>query len=311
VVSNTNPQNGWSNITNGVFNFALPADVTSMRLLLDENPDSTPTVVYTPPVSSREISDLDEGTSYLHVQYRDADGWGEILHFKIQIDTALPESFVITETSPGVFRFEATDALSGIARYEVQIDGGPAVEFIDSGDHSYTVPEQQAGPHTLFVKVFDAAGNFITASITFVSVAKPVVDTVVASSSEPEIPSTVGTIVSSGTILITLLSIIVPSFALILLLLFMLYLTWRSVGGLRRRIDKEVAEASTVVHKAFELLKTDLEVDIETLKKATKKRKLTREEAKIMKRLQKNLDEAELVISKEVNDIEREVNGDK
>jgi predicted acetyltransferase len=307
VSSITNPADGWSSATTGIFKFNLPESVVSMRLLLDSEPDSTPSIVYTPPITERSISDLAEGVSYLHVQYQDQNGWGEVLHYKIQIDTKAPSSFIITEVEPGKFLFDAIDDESGIVRYEVQIDGGPAVEFIDDGNHIYVPPEQLAGKHELSVKAFDAAGNFIMASTTYESLPKPVVDMAVATSKETVTPSTMGTIVSNGTVLITLLSIVVPSFALILLLLFMLYLAWRSVGGLRRRIDKEVAEANAVVHKAFQLLKADLEVDIETLKKATKKRKLTREEAKIMKRLQKNLDEAERVISKEVADIEKEL----
>ena len=62
-----------------------------------------------------------------------------------------------------------------------------------------------------------------------------------------------------------------------------------------------------IVHKAFMILKMDLEADIETLKKANLKRKLTREEAKILKRLEKNLNEAELAINKEIADIDKEV----
>lgn len=85
-------------------------------------------------------------------------------------------------------------------------------------------------------------------------------------------------------------------------------MAWRAAGGLRRRISKEVFEARMIVHNAFTILRSDLEEDIETLKKAKNKRKLTREEAKILKRLQKNLAEAEKLISTEVQDIEQEIN---
>lgn len=77
--------------------------------------------------------------------------------------------------------------------------------------------------------------------------------------------------------------------------------------GLRKRVDKEVLETKIIVHKAFELLRDDLEQDIATLKKANTKRKLTREESKILKRLQKNIEEAEKAIGKEVEDIEKEI----
>ncbi len=315
VLSDTNPQNGWSAQTTGIFTFSIPDSVISMRLLLDEKPDSVPVVVYTPPVPQREISDLSEGVSYLHVQYKDAAGWGEILHHKIQVDTEIPETFAIKEVGPGTFLFTAADALSGIARYEVQINNGPAVEFIDDGSHLYRVPEQPAGLHTLFVKAFDAAGNSTSTSIQFESQvnvpAVPVPIPVPVADVESTPVNTNSSIVSNGAVLITVLSIVIPSLALILLLGVLLYLAWRGAGGLRRRVDREVKEANLIVHKAFTLLKTDLELDVESLKKANKKRKLTREESKILKRLQVNLDEAERVISKEVSDIEKEVSSEK
>ncbi len=305
IASASHSLNGWSNQTTGVFNFDLTEDITSIRLLLDDDPTSIPLVVYTPPITSREIKDLDEGVSYLHVQYKNAEGWGEILHYKIQIDTVAPDSFVIKEVATSTFLFEASDAEAGILDFEVQIDGGEVVKFIDDGSHIYRAPELPSGEHTLFVKAFDAAGNFATATASFVAFTPtptPVAEV------KSEVPAVNNMLVQNGTILITILSIIIPSLALILLLIALLFLAWRSVGGLRKRIDKEVLEARVIIHNAFTLLKTDLEEDIETLKKANTKRKLTREEAKILKRLQKNLDEAEKVINKEVSDIEKELN---
>ncbi len=305
VSSETNPQDGWSSQATGTFNFSFSDNVTSLRLLLDKKTDSIPTVVYTPPILSREISDLEEGVSYLHVQYRDDQGWGEILHHKIQIDTKPPESFVIREIVPGTFLFEAKDSSSGIVRYEIQIDGAEVVEFIDDGSHLYKMPEQSAGPHTLFVKAFDEADNFITATLLFEVPPKAL--EVPAPQEQNQVLTTNGFLVPEGAIFITILSIIIPSLALILVLCALLYVAWRSAGGLRRRIDKEVREANMIVQKSFMILKTDLQSDIETLKKASKKRKLTRVETKILKRLQNNLGEAEKAIIKEVADIEKEL----
>jgi hypothetical protein len=305
VISNSHPKDGWSASSTGVFNFSFSDDVVALRLLLDTTPDSVPTIVYAPPIASREIEELEEGVSYLHVQYKDAQGWGDILHYKVQIDTTAPEVLDIQEINPGVFLLESADELSGVSRYEVQIDDGAVVEFIDDGSHVYKAPELTSGQHKLFVKAFDAAGNFVTATVEFEIHHEVVLDTPIQQSQGEELEGS--PLVSHGAILITALSVIIPLLALLLLLGLLLYITWRSVGGFKKRVDKEVREATLIVHKAFTLLKADLEVDIETLKRANEKRKLTREESKILKRLQINLSEAEKAISKEVDDIEKEV----
>ena len=306
VNSKTHPLNSWSNLQSGEFEFDFSAGVTAIRLLLDTKPTSNPIIVYSPPIESKTISDLEEGVSYLHVQYKDATGWSEILHYKIQTDTKVPDSFVIKEVVPGLFLFEAKDSHSGISRYEVQIDGGEMMPFVDDGSHIYKVPEQIAGQHVLSVRAYDAAGNFIVATLPFV-IENKLVETPPVMVAPVEEQTGDGFLVPKGAILITALSIIIPTVALILLLCFMLYSMWQFVGGLKMRINKEVKEASLTVHKAFMILKMDLEVDIETLKKANLKRKLTREEAKILKRLEKNLNEAELAINKEIADIDKEV----
>jgi hypothetical protein len=272
-------------------------DVTAVRLLLDHLPNSVPTVVYEPAITMREVTDLTEGVSYLHVQFKNAKGWGTINHYKLQIDTHAPDSFVISEVAQGVFKFDAKDSLSGIASYKVQIDDREVVDFVDNGDHLYGAPLLSAGAHTLRATAFDKAGNSISATIDFILHATLVAEIV----SEP--PTLKENLVEKGQLMVTILSIVIPFVALVLLLLALLYSVWHSRGGLRKRIDKEVLEAKMIVHKAFALLRDDLAEDVIALERASKKRKLTTTEAKIMKRLKQNINEAEEVISKEVDDV--------
>ena len=145
------------------------------------------------------------------------------------------------------------------------------------------------------------AGNYTISTLPFI-----VAEKLNESQKNIETTPTNNPVLNKGAEMITVLSIVIPFLSLILLLILLLYLAWRSLWGLRKRLDKEVLEAKIIIHKAFALLRDDLEVDIETLKKANTKRKLTREESKILKRLQKNIEEAEKVIGKEVEDIERE-----
>ena len=304
ITSESNPPGTWSSKVDGDFIFTVPNDVEALRLLLDETPSSTPTVLYEPAITSKKLLDIKEGISYLHVQYKNINGWGKMLHYRLQVDTKSPSSLSVEETAIGTFKFTAQDDLSSIALYRVQIDGGAVVSFNSDGLYVYSVPETLVGEHALTVDVFDKAGNSTSTSRQF-SIPVSLQET-------PQIPVTVSPVPFSpvhtvGITLITVLSIVIPCIALIFLLGVLLYLLWRSVGGLRARIDKEVLEARMIVHTAFALLRKDLKEDIATLKKASEKRKLTREESKILRRLQKNIDEAEDVISKEMLDIEKEI----
>jgi hypothetical protein len=304
VISATHPPDAWSKQTTGVFNFTLTDDVVALRLLVDDDPVTVPVVTYTPPIHMREISDLTEGVSYLHVQYKTAAGWGTVLHYKLHIDTTTPESISVKEVAPGTFIVGAKDASSDISHYEIQIDGGDVSQYIDEGSHVYSAPIQAPGAHLLQVKAFDMAGNFIVTTLNFVTNTPPESAVVL-----PDFPAHnlyENALVETGAHIITILSVVIPFVALVFLLVALLYALWRAHGGLKRRIDKEVLEARVMVDKAFALLQADLVEDIHILEKANAKRKLTREEAKILKRLQKNIEEAKQAITKEINDITEE-----
>lgn len=297
---------GWLSSTTAHFKFTLTSDVIALRLLLDDTPESTPVVVYEPPIASRTITDIKEGTSYLHVQYQNRNGWGEILHFKIQVDTTAPLAPLVTEVSPGVFTIEADDQDSGIVYYDIAVDNQTAVQYVDGGDHRYVVPEQKEGIHTLRVIAFDAAGNSAPTSVAFET--KGTSELKTETPNAPDKTENHIGFIRMSTAIIAVLSVIIPLFALVITLGLLLFVVWRAFGGLRRRIDREVFEAKATVQQSFMLIRHDLEEDIKTLEKASKKRKLTREEAKILKRLRENLNAAEQLILKEVVDIEMEIN---
>lgn len=107
--------------------------------------------------------------------------------------------------------------------------------------------------------------------------------------------------------IIILLSLVIPALALATLLGILIFYIWKFFGGVKKSIKKEIDEAKLITQKAFILLRENLEQDVETLQKASEKRKLTKEEAKILKRLRKNIDEAEKVICKEISDVNDEL----
>lgn len=106
---------------------------------------------------------------------------------------------------------------------------------------------------------------------------------------------------------VSALSVAIPFVALFVLLALLLEHSQRALRRLRRKVRQEVHQAEESIGKAFDLLREDLEKQLSLLEKAKTKRDLTKEEARILTRVRKNLRTAEKYIKKEIEDIEKEV----
>ncbi len=165
----------WS--TNKVARLAwsLPADVTAVRTLLDKSASTVPTKVYDSPISSIELTDLPEGVSYFHIQFKNEDGWGKVTHYRLAIDTEKPTEFLVEALPEADYAnpiqtilLKATDATSDIVRYMVRIDAMEAFEFIDTEkSNKITLPSLEPGYHTVIIEAFDEAGNSLVATHSF------------------------------------------------------------------------------------------------------------------------------------------------
>jgi hypothetical protein len=109
-----------------------------------------------------------------------------------------------------------------------------------------------------------------------------------------------------GALAISLLAVFVPLLALLILLLGMVYYSWRKFVALRRRVRKEISEAERALEQAFALLKESIQEQTKMLEKTKSKRALTKEEERVIRRLNKKLDAAEKYVRKEVGDVEKE-----
>jgi hypothetical protein len=110
-----------------------------------------------------------------------------------------------------------------------------------------------------------------------------------------------------GSVILDYLSLANILVACFLLLVAILWYGWHKFLRLKKKLRKEVREAETALHKAFDLLNEDIREQIKLLEKTRTKRQLTEEEEKIIKQLKKDLDDAEKFVRKEIEDIEREV----
>ncbi len=86
----------------------------------------------------------------------------------IYIDTSDPDAISLTanpsnwnQNTQPVITFFASDGLSGIDNYFVKIDMGSYSEQVSP----YTLPIQNVGVHTVFVRGYDRAGNYVETSV--------------------------------------------------------------------------------------------------------------------------------------------------
>ena len=132
ISSPTHPdQTEWYAKKDAKFTWPVPAGATRVRLLVGKIPLAIPTVVYSPAISEREVTNFEDGIWYFNSQFRNSGGWGEVAHFKLQIDTQPPKPFAIkfidgnkTENPKPTVVFDTTDSLSGIDYYKIKIGEG-------------------------------------------------------------------------------------------------------------------------------------------------------------------------------------------
>jgi hypothetical protein len=173
VTSSTHPSSShWYQAHDAKFSWTAESDVTATRLLLGKSANSVPTQEYSPAISSKEVDKIDDGIWYLHVQNKNAAGWGAVTHFMVKIDSSAPETFSMKEveradgTDPRVrLSLNASDNFSGIKSYGIQIDKGEEESWNDDGTGIFESEPLPPGNHSIYARAYDEAGNFATASV--------------------------------------------------------------------------------------------------------------------------------------------------
>lgn len=210
-------QKKWHISTEAVLNWDLPSGVTSVRTLLDSRPTAIPTRVYDSPIRTITLSDLDEGESYFHVQFKNADGWGKVTHYRLAVDSAKPTEIVIapadgtdTNNPEQQLKVDVKDSASEVLRFKVQVDSGEPFEFIkENASSTVTLTGLTPGYHTVIIEAFDEAGNSIIGNYSFniESFEKPVFTEIPAEISEQVIPVIKGKTRANATVEIILTKI--------------------------------------------------------------------------------------------------------
>ena len=113
--------------------------------------------------------------------------------------------------------------------------------------------------------------------------------------------------ITIGKFAIGFFAILIPFIVLVIILILIIIYIWYKYLMLKKRLRKQVREAEAALHKSMDLLKESMREQIKTLEKARTRRQLTEEEEQVIKRLRKDLDAAEKIVKKEIEDIEDEV----
>ena len=160
--------NKWYNVNNPKFSWAVTQDITGVSFLIDNKPSSSPGPISDGLISEKQFENIGEGIRYFHLRLRNASGWGAISHFRFSIDTEVPIDFTMDFSSEEEIlehglkiKFSISDDLSGISRFETKIDNKEILSFPDKELRVYDLPVLDPGKHTVAVKVFDNAGNFV------------------------------------------------------------------------------------------------------------------------------------------------------
>jgi len=169
-------QTAWYNtISNFLVQWPLTTDVTDVATAVNQNPQFDPTVSEGL-FGNKTFPAVGEGVWYLHVRFKNAVGWGPTAHYRIAIDTTPPFPFTATikegsttEISAPTVQFSTKDQPSGIAFYQVLVDGNAAGTTTNA---FFVLPSLSFGSHNVVVQATDYAGN-ITASRLSVTVAQP------------------------------------------------------------------------------------------------------------------------------------------
>lgn len=299
ITSSTHPdQSRWYNIPHVVFDWTNAQGVSAVRLGYDSAPDSKPSVVYTEPISHKEL-DLANGIWYFSVQEKDTSGWGPIGTYKVQIDTLPPLPLTIvflngtTTTTVGTtipIQFATRDELSGIDRYQIVIDDKVLNLTAEEGSKPYAI-SGGPGPHTLIVRAYDKAGNVATA---------PETDFFVMDTGKEE-----NVLFSMGWLAVNYLSLLLIAAAILLTLFFGAWYIRVQFTAYRRRLNRQLGLTEARIHKEFDDLKDAITQELLKLEQVKSVRQLTREEEKLISRFKKLLDQSEIDIEKELEQISR------
>lgn len=278
------------NLSSGTFSWTLPEGITAVALTVSSDPEEEPEKAYRPPISEFTLEEdvLEEGVQYLHVQFKDDEEWGAVAHYAVRVDRTPPQDVNLELVTlplhggkPGL-RVDARDALSGVDRFEVVVNGAVAMTFDEEGSGTlFPLLAEEAGLYVVEVGVYDRAGNVTVtepATLMFADISSPLLGE-------------------------TELFLLAQSVIAILLVLYILMMN-RTYRQKEQRLREEIDEVQEQTAKIFSVLRDDIYEQIQLLRG---RKRISKKEAAALHNLDKTLKISKSVLEKEVEDVEKEL----
>lgn len=175
ITSQTHPDStAWYRATEATFSWDVPRDVTAVRTSFGDNPNAIPDELADTVIDTITIPNIPNGVSYLHVQLRNADGWGEVARYRLavsnqelaEVSVVVPENLDPTNPTPSLI-VDMGDTIAPPSHVLLQIDGAEPIERELSGaTTTVQLPTLKPGYHTVVAEVFDEAGNGVVRSFS-------------------------------------------------------------------------------------------------------------------------------------------------
>ncbi len=163
----------WYAIKNATYQWNIPTGVTAVQTLFGKNADSVPLVAYDPPIGNKGVTNIPDGKWFLHVRFKNANGWGPITHRSVNIDTEKPDQLQVLDSLDNenhvVLDISAHDKTSDISKFAIFVDSVLISEqktTDDSGHIQYTLPALNPGTKAVVVRAYDEAQNYTEKNLT-------------------------------------------------------------------------------------------------------------------------------------------------
>ncbi len=284
----------WYGNANPKFQWVVPAGADAIQTSMSTDSTSIPRVLYSPAVSEKTVSDLEDGVWYFKARARKNGSWGPTVSYVVRIDTHAPEkkniAFSYNEDAKMLtINLDVKDAASGIDKYEVSVNNVRVKTFSEKEviDGKYSFALSAFGANSVKLSVTDYAGNRIEVSDTFYSSTAGIPQVVsLMMAAKKQLMVTIGPMAVAALPLGIVLLTILVAFA------GLSYYLGHRRSSLRRRM--KARKGLLTKSEGLSLLldvKKRLEKHLELLQHIRRSRVLTTEEKEIKVEIENDLDE--------------------
>lgn len=319
---------GWGKITHfrisvdteAPKNFSVSEEVSDdnlsnpNRVLIFSADDTSPLSTYKIQIDGKEpfeFKDVEQIKKYsldqllpgyhtITVEAFDSAGNSSVASYSLTVSTFEKPIFV---DYPTRINTEVIPAIKGTTRPQstvtITVTGvsGSAVANASEGARTYTVMSNDGGEF-----IFIPDGPFREGVYTMRATATDSSGSMSEESDEIRIIAEVPGYIAFGSVVVSVLSILVPAVCLILVLLFGTWYLWHKLVVWKRKVRKETIEAEDSLTLEFDSLVKNLHAHVLELKES-RKNKLTKAESELIIKIEEDLTLARKKIEKEIEDI--------